>query len=140
MNQSVDEQLLPHIKAIAALLYKEIPSDQLQSLEDIEEMVRQQVIERVSGEIGNYFIEAKTGTTAGRTRTVKSIIGNLKITEKQAEKLELKKNCQMSPYLEKCCLLLSANESYARAEQDIIILTGISVGHSTQQRLGRVIS
>ena len=116
-------------------MYKEIPSDQLQSLEDIEEIVRQQVIERVSGEIGNYFIEAKTGTTAGRTRIVKSIIGNLKITEKQAEKLKVKKNSQISPYLEKCCLLLSANESYARAEQDIIVLTGIAVGHSIQQRL-----
>ncbi|MBC6424734.1 MAG: hypothetical protein GDA43_11590 [Hormoscilla sp. SP5CHS1] len=47
MNQSVDEQLLAHIKTIAALLYKEIPPEQIQSLEDIEEMVRQQVIERV---------------------------------------------------------------------------------------------
>ena len=40
-----------------------------------------------------------------------------------------------SPQLEKCCLLLSANESYARAEQDIEVLTGITVSHSTQQRL-----
>jgi hypothetical protein len=37
--------------------------------------------------------------------------------------------------LEKCCLLLSANESYERAEQDIQVLTGISLSHSTQQRL-----
>lgn len=135
MNQSADEQLLFHIKAIAALFYKEIPPEQLQSLEDIEETVRQQVIERVSGEIGNFFIEAKTGTTAGRTRILKSIIGNLKITEKQAKKLQVKKNAKISPYLEKCCLLLSANESFSRAEQDIIILTGMAVGHSVQQRL-----
>ncbi len=59
--------------AIAALLYKETPPEQLQSLEDIEETVRQQVIERVSPEIGNFFIETKTGTTAGRTRIVKSM-------------------------------------------------------------------
>jgi hypothetical protein len=32
-------------------------------------------------------------------------------------------------------LLLSANESYARAAEDIEILTGIAVPHSTQQRL-----
>ncbi|MBE9190671.1 hypothetical protein IQ230_09940 [Gloeocapsopsis crepidinum LEGE 06123] len=32
-------------------------------------------------------------------------------------------------------MLLSANESYARAEQDIEILTGIKVSHNTQQRL-----
>jgi len=37
--------------------------------------------------------------------------------------------------LQKCCLLLSANESYARAEEDIATLTGIKVSHSTQQRL-----
>jgi hypothetical protein len=41
----------------------------------------------------------------------------------------------MSPQLEKCCLLLSANSSYARAEEDIEVLTGIKVSRSTQQRL-----
>lgn len=41
----------------------------------------------------------------------------------------------MSGYLEQCCLLLSANESYERAQQDIEILTGMSVSHSTHQRL-----
>jgi len=42
---------------------------------------------------------------------------------------------QLSPLLEKCCLLLSANESYEHAAQDIEVLTGRSVSHSTQQRL-----
>ncbi len=37
--------------------------------------------------------------------------------------------------MEKCCLLLSANESYKRASEDIQVLTGIPVSHSTQQRL-----
>lgn len=32
-------------------------------------------------------------------------------------------------------LVLSANESYARAAEDIEVLTGITVPHSTQQRL-----
>jgi hypothetical protein len=41
----------------------------------------------------------------------------------------------MSPQLEKCCLLLSANSSYARAEEDIEVLTGVRVPRSTQQRL-----
>lgn len=41
----------------------------------------------------------------------------------------------MSPYLEKCCLLVSANVSYANAEQDIAVLTGIVVSGKTQQRL-----
>lgn len=37
--------------------------------------------------------------------------------------------------LEQCCLLLSANESYERAEEDLRVLTGRAVSHSTQQRL-----
>lgn len=37
--------------------------------------------------------------------------------------------------MEKCCLLLSANESYQRAEEDIQVLTGIKVAHGTQQRM-----
>lgn len=49
--------------------------------------------------------------------------------------LGIKRHTRLSPLLEKCCLLLSANESYQKAEQDIEILTGRRVGHSTQQRL-----
>lgn len=64
-----------------------------------------------------------------------SCIGKLTITDKQASELQVKPYVQISPQLEKCCLLLSANESYARAAQDIEVLTGISVSHSTQQRL-----
>jgi hypothetical protein len=41
----------------------------------------------------------------------------------------------MSGYLENCCLLVSANESYERAQDDIEVLTGIRVFHSTHQRL-----
>ena len=39
--------------------------------------------------------------------------------------------------METCCLLLSANESYQNAEPDIETLTGVKVGHSTQQRASR---
>lgn len=59
----------------------------------------------------------------------------MSLTEKQAENLEVKSRTQWSPYLEKCCLLVSANESYQRAEEDIEVLTGIKVSHSTQQRM-----
>lgn len=57
------------------------------------------------------------------------------ISEKQAERLAVKSRTQWSPYLEKCCLLLSANESYQRAEEDIKVLTGMSISHGTQQRM-----
>jgi hypothetical protein len=54
---------------------------------------------------------------------------------KQAEKLGLRSHSQLSPLLEKCCLRLSANESYQNAEAEVEALTGMIVGHSTQQRL-----
>jgi hypothetical protein len=57
------------------------------------------------------------------------------ISERQGQRLGLKARSQWSPYLEKCCLLVSANESYQRAAEDIATLTGITVSSSTQQRL-----
>ena len=57
------------------------------------------------------------------------------ITQKQAQILQVKSHTQLSPFLEKCCLSLSANVSYERAAEDLHILTGINVSHSTQQRL-----
>ena len=57
------------------------------------------------------------------------------MSENQAQRLGVKAYTQWSPYLEQCCLLLSANESYERAAEDIQVLTGIAVSHSTQQRL-----
>jgi hypothetical protein len=76
-----------------------------------------------------------SGTTRGRKRTIDSIIGRLRVSEQQAQKLDIKAYTQWSPSLEKCCLLLSANASYARAAEDLQVLTGVSVSHSTQQRL-----
>lgn len=47
----------------------------------------------------------------------------------------MKERTQLSPYLEKCCLILSAYVSYERSAQDMPILTGIKVSRGTQQRL-----
>jgi hypothetical protein len=57
------------------------------------------------------------------------------VSEKQAQILEVKAYTRWSPYLEQCCLLVSANESYERTAEDIAVLTGVKVSHSTQQRL-----
>lgn len=62
-------------------------------------------------------------------------MGKLKLTAKQAQKLGLKPRSRLSPLLQKCCLRLSANESYLHAETEIEVLTGVKVGHSTQQKL-----
>lgn len=59
----------------------------------------------------------------------------LKLRTRAARKLGLKPRSQLSPLLEKCCLRLTANESYQSAEAEIEALTGVKVGHTTQQRL-----
>jgi hypothetical protein len=80
-------------------------------------------------------LESSTGTTAGRKRQIKTVVGELTISEKQARKLDLKPRKRLSPMVEKSCLILSANVSYENAARDFKELTGIDVGHSTQQRL-----
>jgi hypothetical protein len=67
-------------------------------------------------------------------RQLKSCVGRLSITKKQASRLGVPPYKRLSPLLEICCLLLSANESYQNAEVDIETLTGVKVGHSTQHR------
>ena len=59
----------------------------------------------------------------------------MSLSETQAQVLAVGAYTRWSPQLVKCCLLVSANESYARAAEDIEVLTGIAVPHSTQQRL-----
>lgn len=53
----------------------------------------------------------------------------------QAESLGFEKGRLLSPYLQLCCLRMSANVSYANAEADVALLTGMQVSANTQQRL-----
>ena len=50
-------------------------------------------------------------------------------------RLKLTKGSRISPHLNKCCLLLVGNESFANAEKDLELLTGIKIPQSTQHRL-----
>lgn len=63
------------------------------------------------------------------------MVGTLEIRQSQAEQLGVKAYSRLSGGLEKASLRLSANESFQDAEADIASLTGMSVGHSSQQRL-----
>lgn len=49
--------------------------------------------------------------------------------------MSVKSHTQISSYLEKCCLRISANVSYKNAEKDVAFLTGMYVPAKTQQRL-----
>lgn len=81
-----------------------------------------------------FFVQKVTDIHKGRSRQLKSCVGRLCITKKQASRLGVPPYKRLSPLLETCCLLLSANESYQNAEADIETLTGVKVGHSTQHR------
>ena len=52
-----------------------------------------------------FFIKQVTGKELGRKRVVKSIVGKVTVTEKQAISLGLKPYSQLSPLMEKNCLL-----------------------------------
>jgi hypothetical protein len=62
-------------------------------------------------------------------------LGVLQITKAQSEKLGVRPYTQVSPHLETCCLILSANESYQNTAQDLETLIGIEIAKSSQQRL-----
>lgn len=62
-------------------------------------------------------------------------MGTLEIRQSQAERLGVKAYSRLSGGLEKASLRLSANESFQNAEADLAALTGMKVGHSSQQRL-----
>jgi hypothetical protein len=83
---------------------------------------------------GIFFIEQKTKTNIGKERIIKSSVGKLRLRHRQLEKLSVQARTRISPLLQKCCLCLSANESFSQAEQDFFLLTGMKVGHSTLQR------
>jgi hypothetical protein len=59
----------------------------------------------------------------------------LTIKSSQANKLNIKSHSQISPYLEECCLRVSATISYERTAEEIEYLTGRKISKSSQQRL-----
>jgi hypothetical protein len=66
---------------------------------------------------------------------LKSSLGELSLTQQQAEKLGVRAYSQLSPHLENCCLRLSAVVSYEQASLDLAYLTGCQVSAKSQQRL-----
>lgn len=119
----------------AEILYRNTPSEELTNFESLEKVVRKKMKWASESKNRFFFIKQLTGTQKGRARLLKSIVGLVKVTDKQAQIWGLKPYSQISPLLEKSCLLLSANESFQNGEKDVETLTGIKVSHSTLQRL-----
>lgn len=82
-----------------------------------------------------FFIVDGSGTTAGKSRTLTSILGDLVLTANQASYYQVKAYSRWSPGFERCCLLLSGAQSYQRAAADVEMLTGLKMSRSTHQRL-----
>lgn len=61
-------------------------------------------------------------------------MGTISLKQNRAKSLGIKKYQRLSPLLEKCSLLVCANSSYLRAEEDLTILMGIKLGHSSLHR------
>jgi hypothetical protein len=86
----------------------------------------QRTLRRPQRDCIRFFIKNVTGESGGYKRRLKSIIGELVITSNQANKQELKNHSQISPYLEACCLRISASGSYERTTEEVEYLTGVS--------------
>ncbi len=55
MTPEKAKELKAYLQAIAAILYEETPQEKLNTLEEIEQTVRQKVIKHVSPEIGVFL-------------------------------------------------------------------------------------
>ena len=139
MNITPEEQerIDTCVAEIAEILHRHTPESEITSLEGIEKTVRQQVTKHISPKIGMFFIEKTTNIPSkkkGKKRKINSIIGALKLNKKQANKLDIGSYERLSPILKKCCFIVSANSGYGNAENEIEVMTGIKVSHSTLQR------
>ena len=80
-------------------------------------------------------MEAVAGRERSRPRCLKSVLGELKLTGRQAQRLGVRPRAAQSPLLERLALLIAANESYERGEEDLALFTGVALSDSTLRRL-----
>ena len=61
MTPEKAKELKAYLQAIAAILYEETPPEELNTLEQIEQTVRQKVLKHVSPEIGVFLFKQSQG-------------------------------------------------------------------------------
>ena len=70
MTEEENQLLLEHARAIAKILYKNAPREELKSLGKIEEVVRTQMQEHVMPEVGVFLsFAARRGTKMSQRKT-----------------------------------------------------------------------
>ena len=97
MTPEQEQSLKTHLKAIAQILYDESDPEAMKTLEGMELTLRRQIQTHCQPRTGEFFIQTLTGTQAGKPRSLKSTLGKLEITSRQAEKLAVLPHRQLSP-------------------------------------------
>jgi hypothetical protein len=128
------ERLDACIQEIGEIMYSQMDSGKLKDMEILETMTRQQILDYIGPKLLFFFISQVTGTTHGKKRKLKTCLGSVTLTSKQAQIMGINSYARLSPLLLKCSWLVSAKSSYERGEKDIKVLTGVQVSHSTLQR------
>jgi hypothetical protein len=78
MTPEEKQAIKTHADAIAAILYQNTEVDKLQSLEDIEQIVRQHMLESVTPQIGIFLSKAKPKPQQGKPEASKVVSETLK--------------------------------------------------------------
>ena len=128
-------QIDEYIEKLAGCMMKYTEPEKLEDFESIEVEVRDQIQKKIAPKIGEFFFSKGGKKKSGKQRKVKTMVGEVKISQKQAQKLGLSPQKSLSPAIEKCCLRMCAKSSYQQAEEDLFMLMGLNVGHSTLHRL-----
>ena len=100
----------------------------------LEKTIREKILLHISPKIALFFIQKITATNRGRRRTIKTSLGSVTIRAHQAKKLGIEPYKRISPFLQKCCFLISANHSYGNGEEAMEVLTGLKVSDTTLNR------
>lgn len=74
MTPEDTQALRTHLEAAAAILFKNTPTEQLQNFESIERNVRDQVLQQVSPQIGNFFTQ-RHSNHSGVQATTPELLG-----------------------------------------------------------------
>ena len=135
MTPEQEQALEEHIRAIGKILYEDTPTEQLTTLASIEQAVRDQMLKHVMPKVGIFLSKQSQAQQQDASARTKSILGFLPLTDKQAQQLDVRAHSQLSPYLETCCLRVSANVSYQHACEDVELFTGIRVAAKTQSAI-----
>ena len=96
LSPEKQQELDEHILAISRILYEHTEIENLKTFETIEWELREQVLEKVTPKIGEFFFSEGGEKRSGKQRSVKTCLGLVEISQKQGKKLGLRSKTQMT--------------------------------------------